>query len=305
MDHSDQYHSILLHGTYTVSYIDVHTGPSNGFPSQPLLGTSTRLSCSVTLHPQLSQLTILAIQYQWSSNGVTIGSGQELVLPNLSVADATTYSCQVTVTSANPGLDLIRQISNQSSYDLMIRSELKLSTHNTNIIIHTVPDPSIQRSSSRFFYYTGEHLNVTCTSSVVGAVLTWSANNTGGAQETLPLPNSIVNGQSSLLVFRPITFNDISFRLRCVATVPENANVLEGNTSIPINIFGKEINFFDNVCIKFDSFLKSSSNALSVSVSSSASTVLDISGYNSFTVQCGGTFSPSAHTIRRITSHSC
>ena len=32
---------------------------------------------------------------------------------------------------------------------------------------------------------------------------------------------------------------------------------------------------------------------LSVSVSSNASVVLDISGYNSFTVQCGGTFSPS------------
>ena len=31
-----------------------------------------------------------------------------------------------------------------------------------------------------------------------------------------------------------------------------------------------------------------------MSVSPSASTVLDISGYNSFTVQCGGTFSPSA-----------
>ena len=33
--------------------------------------------------------------------------------------------------------------------------------------------------------------------------------------------------------------------------------------------------------------------SFSVSVSSNASTVLDISGYNSFTVQCGGTFSPS------------
>ena len=30
-------------------------------------------------------------------------------------------------------------------------------------------------------------------------------------------------------------------------------------------------------------------------MSSNASTVLDISGYNSFTVQCGGTFSPSSH----------
>ena len=35
--------------------------------------------------------------------------------------------------------------------------------------------------------------------------------------------------------------------------------------------------------------------SLSVSVSSNASTVLDISGYNSFTVQCAGTFSPSSH----------
>ena len=30
-------------------------------------------------------------------------------------------------------------------------------------------------------------------------------------------------------------------------------------------------------------------------MSSNASTVLDISGYNSFTVQCGGIFSPSSH----------
>ena len=34
--------------------------------------------------------------------------------------------------------------------------------------------------------------------------------------------------------------------------------------------------------------------SLSVSVSSNASTVLDIIGYNSFTVQCGGTFRPSS-----------
>ena len=44
-----------------------------------------------------------------------------------------------------------------------------------------------------------------------------------------------------------------------------------------------------------------SSSSNSVSVSSNASTVLDISGYNSFTVQCGGTFSPSFQSIRRIT----
>ena len=108
-----------------------HHTPSNGFPSQPLLGTSTRLNCSVTLHPQLSQLTILTVQYQWSSNNVTRGSGQELVLPNLSPADATTYSCQVTVSSANPG-DLIRQISNQSSYGLIIRSKFSARGLYTN-----------------------------------------------------------------------------------------------------------------------------------------------------------------------------
>ena len=77
----------------------------------------------------------------------------------------------------------------------------------------------------------------------MGAVLTWSANNAGGAQETLPLPDTIVNGQSSLLVYRPITFNDISFRLRCMATTHGNTNVLEGSTSILINIFGKKLIF--------------------------------------------------------------
>ena len=35
--------------------------------------------------------------------------------------------------------------------------------------------------------------------------------------------------------------------------------------------------------------------SLSVQVSSNTSTVLDISGYNSFTVQCGGTFRPISH----------
>ena len=43
--------------------------------------------------------------------------------------------------------------------------------------------------------------------------------------------------------------------------------------------------------------------SLSVSVSSNASTVLDISGYNSFTVQCGGTFSPSNNQENHF--HSC
>ena len=156
--------------------------------------------------------------------------------------------------------------------------------------MHAVPTPSIQRSPSRDSYYTGEHLNVTCTSSVVGAVFTWRAVNIDDAQETLPLPNTIVNGQSSLLVFKPITFNDISFLLRCVATIPENANVIEEGTSILISIFGKNNSLLVKTNLASSVIIVPS---LSVSVSSNASTVLDISGYNSFTVQCGGTFSPS------------
>ena len=107
----------------TVSHVDVLITPSDGFPTQPLLGTSTRLTCSVTLHPQLNP-SILTIQYQWSSNGVQRGSGRELVLLDLSPADATTYACRVMVLPADPGQVMIRQISNESAYTLVIKSEL-------------------------------------------------------------------------------------------------------------------------------------------------------------------------------------
>ena len=106
---------------YTVSYISVRIGVSDGFQTQPLLGASTRLNCSVTPYPQLNH-TFLTIQYQWYTNSTLRGSGQELVLPNLSPADAKTYSCIVTVSPSNPTL-LIRQIRNQSTYELTIKSE--------------------------------------------------------------------------------------------------------------------------------------------------------------------------------------
>ena len=105
---------------YTVAY-SVHIGVSNGFPTQPLLGNSTRLNCSVTPNPQLNH-TFLTIQYQWYANSTLRGSVQELVLPNLSPADATTYSCIVTISSSSPTL-LIKQINNQSTYELTIKSE--------------------------------------------------------------------------------------------------------------------------------------------------------------------------------------
>ena len=103
--------------------MDILITPSDGFPTQPLLGNNTRLNCSVTLHPQLNP-SILTIQYQWSSNGVQRGSGHELVLSDLSPADATSYSCQVMVLPADPRQAMIRQISNESAYTLVIKSEL-------------------------------------------------------------------------------------------------------------------------------------------------------------------------------------
>ena len=97
--------------------------PSDGFSTQPLLGTNTRLMCSVTLYPQIDP-SILTIQYQWSTKGEERGSGHELALSDLSLTDSTTYYCQVMVLSADPGQAMIRQISNDSAYTLIIKSEL-------------------------------------------------------------------------------------------------------------------------------------------------------------------------------------
>ena len=82
--------------------------------------------CSVTLHPQLNP-SILIIQYQWSSNGEQRGSGHKLALSDLSPDDATTYSCHVMVIPANSEQAMIRQISNNSAYTLVIKSELCIS----------------------------------------------------------------------------------------------------------------------------------------------------------------------------------
>ena len=114
---------------FTVSHVDVLITPSDGLSTQPLLGTSTRLNCSVTLHPQLNP-NILTIQYQWSSNGTQKGGGHELVLSDLTPADATIYSCKVMVLPADPGQAMIRQISNESAYTLVINSELCIAQLN-------------------------------------------------------------------------------------------------------------------------------------------------------------------------------
>ena len=122
--------SFVHRQNFTVSHVDVLITSSFGFPTQPLLGTSTRLNCSITLHPQLNP-SILTIQYQWSSNGVQRGSERELALSDLSPADATTYSCQVKVRPDDPGQALIMQISNESAYTLVINSELHIAHLNS------------------------------------------------------------------------------------------------------------------------------------------------------------------------------
>ena len=116
-------HTICGSNTRTVSHIDVHTGVSDGFPTQPLLSTSTNLNCSVTLHPHLN-LNILTIQYQWYSNGLLKGNGQELMLPNLSPVDAAMYSCNVTISSADPTV-MLELIKNASIYCLTTRRKIK------------------------------------------------------------------------------------------------------------------------------------------------------------------------------------
>ena len=111
--------NILL--PHAVSNIIVQVGVADGFPTQPLLGSTTTLNCSLAFHPQVIKSSFLTINYLWSSNGVPRGSGQNLVLPNLSIDDAMNYSCQVMVSSADSRF-LIREITDESTaYNLMIK----------------------------------------------------------------------------------------------------------------------------------------------------------------------------------------
>ena len=97
-------------------YITVHT---RGSSSPPQLGSSTKLNCSVTFYPSsLINISNFTIQYQWSSNGTTRGNKSELLLPNLSPADVSTYYCNVTVTIQG------NVISNESTYVLRAKREL-------------------------------------------------------------------------------------------------------------------------------------------------------------------------------------
>ena len=101
----------------------------------------------------------------------------------------------------------------------------------TKMIVPPVPTPNIQPTTNRSILYVGEDLNVTCTSSVMGAVFTWRAVDI--KRQTLILPNTTINisAYSSVLVFKPITsnFGNIAVDITCNTTFPENENIIGGD----------------------------------------------------------------------------
>ena len=99
----------------------------------------------------------------------------------------------------------------------------------------TAPAPLLQLSGgSRVVYYSGEDINVTCSSSVVGAVFTWRAFNiTFTTQQPLIVPNTTVSSSSntSVLILRPIRVSGhVLVLFNCAITFAENRNII-GATS--------------------------------------------------------------------------
>ena len=111
----------------------------------------------------------------------------------------------------------------------------------------TVQAPAIQLSpgGSRSVYYSGEDLNVTCISTVVGAVFTWRAVDIT-TQQPLIIPNTTVSSGSnaSVLVFRPIRIsNHVIMNLTCAVAFPNNVNINGSTYSTIINIAGKVFSY--------------------------------------------------------------
>ena len=107
----------------------------------------------------------------------------------------------------------------------------------------TVQAPAIQLSpgGSRSVYYSGEDLNVTCISTVVGAVFTWRAVNVT-AQQPLIIPNTTVSSGSnaSVLVFRPFKVRyHVLVELTCAIAFSKNVNITENLSSTSIRIQGE------------------------------------------------------------------
>ena len=108
----------------------------------------------------------------------------------------------------------------------------------------SVPAPSIHLSpggGNRSVYYSGEDLNVTCISSVVGAVFTWRAVNIT-TQQPLIIPNTTVSSGSNtrVLILRPIRVSySVLVDFICTVAFPENAKIIGNMSLILANINGK------------------------------------------------------------------
>ena len=130
------------------------------------------------------------------------------------------------------------------------------------IMFSTVPAPIIQLSpgGSRSVYYSGEDLNVTCISSVVGAVFTWRAVNIT-TQQPLIIPNTTVSSGSntSVLILRPIRVSDhVLVDFICAVAFPENMiqNII--GSLFPILVVIRGINNFllQNNCFDSSSIIE-------------------------------------------------
>ena len=74
----------------------------------------------------------------------------------------------------------------------------------------------------------------------MGAVFTWSAVNVSSTQETLNLPNTVINNEiSSVLVFKPIEYRDRSVQLTCTVNFLGNGNIITGEQSTQLILVGK------------------------------------------------------------------
>ena len=108
----------------------------------------------------------------------------------------------------------------------------------------SVPAPAIHLSpggGNRSAYYSGEDLNVTCVSSVVGAVFTWRAVNIT-TQQPLIIPNTTVSSGSntSVLILRPIRVSDpVLVDLNCTINFPNITSISDSLISTLVNIAGK------------------------------------------------------------------
>ena len=127
------------------------------------------------------------------------------------------------------------------------------------IFYYTVPAPITHLSpGGRGVYYSGEDLNVTCISSVVGAVFTWRAVNFA-TEQPLILPNTTISSGSntSVLILRPIRVSDrVLVDFICAVAFPENMNIIR-STYLTIALIRSEL-IIIHLMIEIEHFFSSS-----------------------------------------------